>query len=267
MTPFHYAIVQARDPSIGAERRNVGLLVLSPTLGKAWLRRGDLKQRAHLIGDDAAFVRALLDLLADEASEVAREGSAAAVHGWLRARSRPNEDSLVLAQPAMGVAEDLSAEIGRLRERYLGRAGRSGRSSAEKVRDEVLRAKGLREAFHPRAFESGPATWKFPFVADVGRHPVVLNALSFTQRKPESVLDAAFHNIGRAGEVRAWHGDVRWVTIATGPASGDVGRGFTRACEVMRDAGLHVVPPEHDRVVAELVRAGVLGRGSSTAEA
>lgn len=26
MTPFHYAVVQARDPSVGAERRNVGLL-------------------------------------------------------------------------------------------------------------------------------------------------------------------------------------------------------------------------------------------------
>ncbi len=267
MTPFHYAIVQARDPSIGAERRNVGLLVLSPATGKAWLRRGDLRQRAHLLGDDAAFVRALLDMLAEEATEVAREGSAAAAHGWLRARTRPSEDTLVLAEPAMGIAADLDAEVRRLRERYLGKAPAPRRSVAEKLRDQVLRAHGLYKAFEPRAFESGPTTWKFPCVADSGQGAVVLNALHFGQRKPESVLDAAFHNIGRAGEVHAWHREVRWLTVAAGPGAGQTGRAFTRACELMGEAGLNIVAPDAEHLSAALGRLGLLGSSRKTAEA
>ncbi len=267
MTPFHYAIVQARDPSFGAERRNVGLVALSPATGKAWMYRGDLRSRAHLLGDDAAFVRALLDMLQEEAGEVAREGSAAAAHHWLRARSRPSEDTLVLAQPAMGITADLDAEMLRLRVRYLGKAPTPRKSAAETLRDRVLRDNGLQKTFGPREFESGPATWKFPCVADAGKNTVVFNALQFGQRKPEAVLDAAFHNIGRAGEVQAWYGEVQWVTVAAGPREGKTGEAFTRACALMSEAGLNIVPPEERPLTAALNKLNLRGNQHTHAEA
>jgi hypothetical protein len=267
MTPFHYAIVRARDPNFAAEYRNVGLLVLCPAAGKAWLRRGALRQRAHLIGDDAAFTSALLDALDEEAAEVAREGSAAAAHGWLRAKTRATEDSLVLADAAVGVAEDVAAEVARLRDRYLGPPSRSGRTKADGLRLAVLRAHGLHKAFEPRAFESGPATWRFPCVGATSAGPVVFNALEFGQTKPESLLDAAFNNIGRANEVRRWHGQVRWLTLATGPTGGETGPAFTRACELMADAGLNPVPADPDRIWAALRTLGVGDGPSKIAEA
>lgn len=179
MTPFHYAIVRVRDFKFAAEYRNVGLLVVCPAQGKAWLRSGGLKQHAHLLGDDEAFTRALLDALHDEAAEVAREGSAAAAHGWLRARTRPTEDTLVLADAAMGIAEDVEAEISRLRARYLGGPAQPVRSRTEALRLQVLRAQRLHKSFVPRAFESGPATWSFPCVGETGAGPLVINALDF----------------------------------------------------------------------------------------
>jgi hypothetical protein len=267
MTPYHYAIVQARDATYASERRNVGLLVVSPAAGRAWVRRGNLKQRAHLLGDDATFVRALLDVLADQAAEVARDGDAATVHGWLRSCSLPTEDSLTLAEPGVGIAEDLTAEVRRLRAKYLGKAGGGGRSPAEKVSDRVLRDHGLRAAFAPRAFPSGPATWKFPRVADAGGQPVVLNALQFGQTTPEGVLDAAFRNLGRASEVAHWHQGLRWVTVADGPTHGETGRAFARARELMSEGGLNVVPPEPEHLERALSRLGVVDGDGNVARA
>jgi hypothetical protein len=260
MTPYHYAIVQVRDAAIAAEKRNVGLVVLCPTLGKAWLRRADLKQRAHLIGDEAAFVRALLDGVAAEATEIARQRSTAVAHRWLRDRALATENSLTLAEPAAGITADIDAEIARLRVGYLGHLAHAGASVAEDTRAQVLRELGVHAG--PRAFASGPALWKFPSVVDAGGNSVVMNALTFTQRKPESVLDAAFHNIGRAGEVRAWHPNVRWLTIAAGPAAGSTGAAFERACALMTDAGLHVVAPDASRVRDGLIQLGVSPRAA-----
>jgi hypothetical protein len=260
MIPYHYAIVQVRDAVIAAEKRNVGLVVLCPTLGKAWLRRADLKQRAHLIGDDAAFVRALLDRVAGEANEIARQRSTVIAHRWLRDRAAATEDALTLAEPAAGITADIDAEIARLRLGYLGPMAHAGTRAVEDIRAQVLRA--LRIDAAPRVFDSGPARWRFPSVLDAGGWPVVMSALAFTQRKPESVLDAAFHNIGRAGEVRAWHPDVRWLTIADGPAAGATGVAFQRACALMTEAGLHVVAPDAGRVRDALFELGVRPRAA-----
>lgn len=267
MTPYHYAIVQARDATYASERRNVGLLVVSPTAGKAWVRRGNLKQRAHLLGDDATFVRALLDVLADQAAEVARDGDAASVHGWLRSRCLPTEDSLTLTEPGVGIAQDLTAEVRRLRTKYLGKAGGGGRSVAEKVSDRVLKALDLRAAFTPRAFDSGPATWKFPRVAEAGGQPVVLNAFHFGQTTPEGVLDAAFRNLGRASEVAHWNHGLRWITVADGPTSGDTGRAFARARVLMSEGGLNVVPPDPAHLEQALRQLGLVDGDGRVARA
>lgn len=266
MTPYHTCLVQCRDQKHPGERRNVGLLVVSPTLGKAWLRRADLRQRASLLGDDAAFVRALLDGVEEEAGALARERSPARVHGWMRSRSLPTEDTLTLAQPGMGFCEDVDAEVRRLRELYLGTAPSLGRSEAEKVREAVLRFHALRAAFQPREFASGPATWRFDAVASRGGRPIVLSALKFDQRKPEGVLDAAFKNVGRAGEVRLVEPGVQWVTIAAGPLSGVTGSAFRRACAVMSEGGLNVVPADATAVERALRDVGLLAT-SGVAEA
>ncbi len=70
MTPYLCSAIRCRDADLRGEYRNVGLLVMSPALRRAELRRGGLKQRAHLIGDDADFVRAMLKSLLEEAREV-----------------------------------------------------------------------------------------------------------------------------------------------------------------------------------------------------
>lgn len=259
MTPYHYAIVQVRDGAVAAERRNVGLVVLCPARGKAWVRQADLNQRAHLIGDESAFVRALFDSLADEAQEIARTGSASVAHGWLRARTLPTEDALTLAEPAVGIAADLEAEVTRLRVRYLGPTGGSGATAVERLRRDVLRSLSIAAA--PRAFESGPATWKFPAVAELPGGPVVVNALTFAQRKPEGVLNAVFQNIGRAEEVRVHHPGVRWLTIADGPKTGAGAPAFARALELMHVSGLRPVRPEPAAVQAAL--AGLQGRADA----
>lgn len=58
------------------------------------------------------------------------------------------------------------------------------------------------------------------------------------------MLDAAFRNIGRASEVQTWNGDIRWLTIAAGPAGGRTGPAFARACHLMDQAGLNLVPAD-----------------------
>ncbi len=258
MNAYHYSIVRCRDVAMPGELRNVGLLVLSPAQGKAWLRRADVKQKAHLIGDDAAFIRALLDLLATEAKQVAQSREAAVVHGWLRARSLPTEDAIFLSPPALGIAQDLETEVRRLRNLYLGKGRSIVRSRVETFRDSTLRDHGLRDHFVPRRFQSGPATWGFPTVTPDERQPVVLNTLSFDQSKPEGILDAAFRNIGRAGEVSSYHPGVRWITIAAGPGTGKRESAFRRGCRLMEDAGLNVVQPDKDALVTALGRVGLL---------
>lgn len=260
MTPYHYSVVRCRDAAVRGESRNVGLLVVSSATRKAWLRRGPLEPRAHLVGDEAAFVRALLDLLEDEAGEVAREGDVARVHDWLRARGRVTEDAVSLSSPAVGMAADLDQEVGRLAEAYLGKQGRSS-SAVEKLQRRVLRAHGLWKRFEPRTFESGPAAWRFPFVTDLpdGR-PLVFSALEFAQKRPERLLDAAFTNVGRVGEVAKSHPTAQWLTVATGPTGGPSGRAFVRAVELMDGAGMRVVEAKEGSIEAALVWAGLLSR-------
>jgi hypothetical protein len=263
MNPYHYSVVRCRDAAVRGESRNIGLLVVSPALKKAWLRRGVLEQRAHLIGDEAAFVRALLDLLEEEAKEVAREGAVARVHDWLRGRARPTEDAVSLSLPAVGIAANLDAEVARLAHAYLGKAGR-GSTSVEKLRSKVLRNRGLQRLFAPRKFDSGPAVWNFPFVADLANgRPLVFTALEFAQKKPERLLDAAFTNIGRVGEVALHHPGIEWLTVASGPNGGAAGRAFSRAIELMDDAGMHVVPPSLDQVDHVLATLDLLGRAGA----
>jgi hypothetical protein len=263
MTPYHYSVVRCRDAAVRGESRNVGLLVVSSAKRRAWLRRGSLDQRAHLVGDEAAFVRALLDLLEDEAGEVARESDVARVHDWLRARARTTEDAMSLSPPAVGIAADLDQEVRRLANAYLGKPGR-GQTAVEKLRLRVLRAHGLQRRFGPRAFRSGPVDWRFPFVTDLpdGR-PLVLTALEFAQKKPERLLDAAFTNVGRVGEVDRFHPGTRWLTVATGPSGGPSGRAFSRAIELMDGAGMQVVEASPESLEAALADVGLLSRGQA----
>lgn len=254
MTPFHYTIIQSRDFAVAGEQRNVALLVASPAERKVWLRRGDLGVRAHLLGDEAAFVRALLDALEREARDLAREGSAAAMHAWMRDRARPTEDVLTFSAPAVGIAEDVKAEVVRLALAYLGKAPGRGAKAADKVVETVLRDAAFSGLFAARTFESGPATWRFPRVADTAGAPLVLSALTFEQSTAEGVLDAAFKNVGRAGEVNAHTRGVSWLTVATGPSAPACGPAFRRACELMNDAGLGVIAPDQDAIAAALKR-------------
>lgn len=266
MIPYHYSIVRCRDAVVRGEHRNVGLLVVSPAERKAWLRRGRLDSRAHLLGDDAAFVRALLDVLKEEAGQVAREGDAAHVHDWMGLRARVTEDALSLSPPAVGIAPDLGAEVRRLAGHYLGHPGGGGRTAAEKLRLSVLRKHDLHRAFQPRAFDSGPATWKFDAVADVAGAPLVLNALQFRQKTPEGIIDGAWTNVGRASEVSHFLPTTRFLTLALGPSTGAAGRAFTRALEVMDGADLHVVEPTAGGLEAALAHLGLVS-GPASAEA
>jgi hypothetical protein len=260
MTPYHYSIVRCRDASVQGEVRNVGLLVIAPSLGKAWLRRGALKARAHLVGDDAAFVRALLDGLEEHAKELARSRDAASVQEWLRSHARPTEDGITLAKPAIGIADDLADEVKRLRTLYLGRAQGGASTAAERVRHQVLRVAGLARAFTPRSFPSGPATWRFPAVADAAGGPLVFNALHFGQTRPEGVLDAAFKNVGRVAELLSHHEQVQVLTVATGPSGGDLGAAFERSLHLMEQGGLNLRSPNDlDGLVASV---GALGVGA-----
>ncbi len=258
MTPYHYSVVRCRDADVRGEHRNVGLLVVSAAERKAWLRRGRLDNRAHLVGDDAAFVRALLDALEEEAKEVAREGEPARVHDWLRSRSRTTEDTFSLSAPAVGIAANLADEAARLALAYLGRTGGGGRTPAEKLQAEVLRAHGLNRLFVPRQFPSGPATWRFASVADLEDGPVVFNALHFAQRTPEGVIESSWSNAGRAAEVRLHHPRARWLTLALGPQGGVTGPAFTRALQVMDDGGLNVVEPTLGRIERALAGFGLV---------
>ena len=266
MIPYHYSIVRCRDADVHGEHRNIGLLVVCPTERKAWLRRGTLKSRAHLVGDDAAFVRALLDILVDEATEVAREGHAPGVHEWLRSRARASEDAVSLSAPAVGIAEDIAKEAARLGEAYLGKVGGGGASGAEKLRKDVLRQLKLDRLFEPQQIVSGPATWKFPTVARLPSGPLVFNALQFEQKTPEGIIDAAWTNAGRATEVNHFHAGTRWLTLALGPSGGTTGAAFTRALEVMAEANLNVVEPSAGAIADHLARMGVLN-GRDAAEA
>ncbi|MEZ4320535.1 MAG: hypothetical protein R3F61_23845 [Myxococcota bacterium] len=259
MNPYHYSAVRCRDAAVHGEYRNVGLLVVSPATKKVWLRRAPLKQRAHLVGDAAAFVKALLDLLLDEAREVVRAGDPAVTHAWMKQRALPSDDALNLAPPAIGIAADLEAEVQRLRVAYLGRGTGGGANMAEKLRKDVLQGMGVADAFAPRSFPSGPAVWQYPAVASLATGPLVFNALQFGQKAPETVLDAAFKNVGRLGELTHHHSGVRCLTVAAGPVAGPVGRAFHRAVEVMNDGGLNVVKPNAEAVETALRDFGFAG--------
>lgn len=256
MAPYHYSVVRCRDNVVNGERRNVGLLVVSPTSRKAWLRRGQLHIRAHLLGDDAVFVRALLDMLEEEAKEVARSGAPEIVHEWLRSRSGPTEDTVVLGEPAIGVADDITQEVRRLAVMYLGKTSGPQKTVAEKLRDEVLRTLGALRSFAPKEFPSGPATWRFPTVNEQPGGALVLNALHFGQRKPEGVLDATFKNIGRAEEVRLHHPSTEMLTVVSGPTGGATGQALVRAHELMDGVGLNIVRPTAEALVAVLRAKG-----------
>ncbi len=260
MTPYQTTVVQHRD--VRGELRNVALLTISPTSGEAWLDRAPLKERAHLVGDEMTFVKALLDVLRDEANEVARRGSPAEVQAWLRARATPTEDTLSFTPPAFGVTDDLHAERERIRELTLGRpSARGAKSPAERLRDGVLSSLGLSRRFLPRDFLVGPARWSFPKVAQIPDGLLVLNAIHFAQQKPELILDAAFHNVGRMGELRRAHQAVDCLTVATGPSAGPTGQAFWRAQELLRDGGLNLVPATAQALSLALAERGLVGEG------
>ncbi len=257
MTPYHYSVVRCRDFAVRGEHRNVGLLVIAPELRKAWLRRGSLQQRAHLVGDDAAFVRAVLDLLEDEAQEVAKGGAPEVVHEWLRRRAAPSEDSLSLAGPAIGIAGDVGMEVRRLAALYLGKApARSGANAADRVQLMALRALGVERAFVPAVFKGGPVSWRFPRV-HLGDETLVLQALHFGQRTPKGLLDAAFKNVGRVAEVRHFNPGTSLLTVATGPHEGETGAAFKRALQVMDHGGLQLVKPDAAVVESALRQHGI----------
>lgn len=258
MTPYQTTVVQHRD--VRGELRNIALLTISPASGEAWLDRASLQGRPHLVGDEGMFLRALLDVLTDEASEIARTRSPAQVQAWLRARATPTEDTLCFTPPAFGVTDDLQAERERLRELTLGRQSpQRTKSPAEKLRDGVLRSLGLSRRFLPRDFRVGPARWSFPKVAEVPDGRLVLNAVHFAQQRPEHILDAAFHNVGRMGELRRAHQDVDCLTIATGPEAGPTGEAFGRAQELLRDGGLNLVPATAQALTLALGARGLYG--------
>lgn len=256
MASYHYATVVCRDNVLAGERRNVGLLVISPTSRRAWLRRGQLHIRAHLLGDDATYVRALLDMLENEAKDIARIGAPEVVHEWLRARSAPTEDTVVLGRPAIGVTDDLTVEVRRLGEMYLGRTSGPRKTLAERLREGALRTLGALGQFTPREFPSGPATWRFPAVHEQPDGALVFNALHFGQRSPEGVLDATFKNIGRADEVRTYHPNTEMLTVVTGARGGAVGEAVVRAHELMNEAEMNIVRPAEDALEQVLRNRG-----------
>jgi hypothetical protein len=250
MKAYHYSVVQCRDAS-GGEARNVGLLVVSPG-ERAWIRRTNVKARTHLVGDPAQFVGALLDLYEEEATDVARSGGADFVYDWLRRRSTATEDSVFLGPPALGITSDLKAEIARLALRYLGKSPTPRRSAAERASLQALRSTRLKDSFRPRRFPVGPATWSFAHVAESAAGPVIVQPLAFAQKSPEAVLDGAFKNVGRFGEVRRAYPGVELLAVSAGPAQGDLGAAFRMARERMAEGGIHVVPAEVEAVVAAL---------------
>jgi hypothetical protein len=266
MIPYQYSVVRCRDATVRGELKNVGLLVVSPAQRKAWLRSRKLDSRAHLVGDDAAFVRALMECLEEEAREVAKEGTAARVHDWMRSRARVTEDAVSLSAPALGIARDLDQEVRRLAEAYLGKTA-GGRSAAERVQTDVLRSLNLHQSFKPEEFEGGPATWRFPRVRHLERGVLIFNALQFTQRTPEKLIESAWTNVGRSAEVEHYGHKPVWLTLALGPAGGDAGRAFTRALQVMADAELNVVEPTPEGIAGGLAKFGLLAGQSSRAEA
>ncbi|MEQ1564037.1 MAG: hypothetical protein ABMA64_00245 [Myxococcota bacterium] len=257
MKAYHYSVVHCRDGARSGEAHNVGLLVVSPG-DRAWIRRADVKSRTHLVGDPAQFVRAMLDLYQEEATEVARSGAADVVYDWLRRRSIATEDSVFLGPPALGITADLKAEMARLAVKYLGKAPSRGRPNlAEAASQRALRETKLIDRFRPREFPVGPATWGFPHVGDHAGHPLIVQALSFEQKSAESVLDGAFKNVGRFGEVRRAYPGTQLLAVSAGPTEGDLGSAFRMASERMTEAGIWVVRPEVDAVTDALSRLGV----------
>lgn len=259
MIPYQYSVVRCRDATVRGEVRNVGLLVVSPAQRKVWLRCRKLESRAHLVGDDAVFVRALLECLEAEAREVAKEGIAARVQDWLRSRARLTEDAVSLSTPAVGIARDLEREVGRLANAYLGATG-GGQSAAEKFQSEILRSLNLNQMFKPETLEAGPARWGFPRVLHLERGVLLFNALHFAQKTPEKIIEAAWTNVGRATEVAHFGHRPVWLTLALGPDSGQTGRAFTRAVQVMAGAELNVVESTREGIVAGLARFGLVAR-------
>jgi hypothetical protein len=160
----------------------------------------------------------------------------------MRARALPSEDVLTFTPPAVGVATDLKVEVDRLAQLYLGKPPARGAKAADKLVAQLLKEAGWTSLFAPRALPCGPAVWRFPRVAGDAAAPTVVNALTFDQTTPEVLLDAAFHNIGRAGEVQEHYPNARWVTVAVAPRG--EGPAFRRACDLMKRAGLGLVAPE-----------------------
>lgn len=266
MNAYHYSVVHCRDGALYGEARNVGVLVVAPG-NRAWLRRANVREKAHLVADPAAFVRAMLDLIVEEATEVARSGGADTVYDWLRRRSAPTEDTVFLGPPAIGIASDLRVEAARLATLYLGKpSGGSSDSLGEQVGKQVLRTLNLEAAFRPREFHVGPATWSFARVCEQGDEALVLQPLHFGQKTPENVLDAAFKNVGRFGELRRAKPDLDLVAVTTGPDAGELGEAFAMARDRMTNSGIRVVPPKPD-VLIDVLRGFPLTRKSLTASA
>lgn len=248
-TPYHYTVVRCRDPRVEGEHRNVGLLALVPARRKVWLRRSVRVSRTGLVGDEADFVDALLDALLDEARRVAESGDAAVVHSWLRERAHPSEGSLTFALPALGVADDLEAEIRALRERVLGKSG-GGTPVVKKLQKLILRETGYEASFQPRRLSAGPAVWPLSHVADTASGRLAFLALACTQKTPENILDAAFRNVGRIGELSQHHPDLGFVGLVGDAARDAHGRGrgqaVQRARELLVEAGVQILPPSAD---------------------
>lgn len=241
MTPYHYTVVRCRDPRIEGEYRNVGLLALAPTTRQAWLRKAVRGARTGLIGDDADFVDALLDGLLDQAKQLAKTEDAAAVHAWLRDRARPSEGTLSFTGPAFGIAEDLNAEVRRLREKMLGKSG-GGSNAMKALQTSLLQQTGYASAFEPRELLAGPAIWRFSHVADTPHGPLVFVALQLAQKSPENILDATFKNVGRVHELTHYNQGLQFIGLIDGPDTRARGAAVARSQELIVNAGVQLLP-------------------------
>lgn len=253
MNPYHYTVVRCRDFRVEGEERNVGLLALSPTMKRAWLRKSVRTARTGLVGDDADFIDALLEGLLVEARQIARSADPALAHAWLLERARPSEGTLSFAPPAIGIADDVEVELRRLREHLLGKGG-GGTPAVKKLQAQLLRGSGYREAFVPRELSAGAAVWRFSHVADTPHGPLAFLALQLAQKHASGILDAAFRNAGRVSELRRYQPELGFVGLVQGPESNGRGAAVERSRELLVDAGVEVVAPNADAVKRTLDR-------------
>lgn len=244
---YLYAAVQCRDVRAFQEIRTVGAVVLAPEARFAELRFMPLQRK--LADGEVSFVRGVLEAWKNELAEVIASGQTAAV-AWLRDRAGGAEDAVRLTSPAVGLGDDLASEAKRLFQELTGYKPIGRQTPTERVVSAVLRRNHISKRFQPTPLNSDLAEWKYALVC--GRH--VLHTVDFDQARPAGVLDAAFRDVGRFGEIRRRNRDLDVVAVAA-PAEDAVAE---RARDIYREHGIEVVAAHEPEVEDALGRRGLI---------